>query len=105
MRIVSEKTIKHFWLKHKEAETPLRDFINLVSKADWQNLADIKILFPNADYHNDLVIFNVGGNKFRIVLIIRFKKHLAFVRAVLTHKEYDIHSNWCDCKEFRKRRN
>lgn len=104
MRIISERALREYWTKHADAESPMRTWIKTVQPADWSKFADVKETFGNADYHQDFVIFNVGGNNFRIVAIVEYKKHIVFISAVLSHAEYDVHQNWCDCGRKGKKR-
>ena len=97
MRIITERRIREFYAKNKQSESVFRDWIRVVRKADWQSFSDVRDSFNHADFHNKLTIFDVGGNKFRSVAKIEHAKHLVFVKFVLTHFEYDKHSNWCDC--------
>ena len=68
----------------------LRDWYTKVLKADWKNFADIRKDFNSADFvGNDRYVFNIGGNNFRIVVIVIFLGHKVFIRFIGTHKEYD----------------
>ena len=104
MRIISERRIREFWESTNDAESSFREWIYQVRMADWTSFVDVHKTFNSTDLHNGLLIFNVGGNKFRVIAKVEYKKHLLFIKTVLTHKEYDVHNAWCDCKEFKKRR-
>ena len=104
MRIISERALREFWEKHADAEASMKAWIRITKESDWQNLIDVRAVFGNADYHHDFVIFNVGGNNFRIVGIIEYKKHLVFISSVLLHSEYNQHQKWCDCGQKGKKR-
>jgi mRNA interferase HigB len=104
MRIISEKALREYWQQHSNAELPMREFIKIINQADWQNFVDVRATFGNADYHHDFVIFNVGGNNFRIIGIVEYKKHIVFINSVLSHSEYNVHQNWCDCGQKGKKR-
>ncbi len=97
MRIITERRIREFYAENKQSESAFRDWIQVVKKADWQSFSDVRKSFNHADVHNKLTIFDVGGNKFRIVAKIEYAKHLVFIKFVLSHSEYDKHSSWCDC--------
>ncbi len=98
MRIISEKTIKEFWEQHKESEAAMKNWISKVRDSDWQNFSDVRQTFNSADIYSRCVVFNLGGNKYRIIAMIEYKKHLVFIRAVLTHKEYDKDKWKPDCE-------
>lgn len=94
MRIIAFSTIRDYIKSHANADKPLRDWYSKVSKADWKDFADIRKDFNSADYvGNDRYVFNIGGNNYRIVVIVIFIVHKVFVRFIGTHKEYDAISN------------
>ena len=100
MRIFTRKTLAQFWADHPDAEQPLRAWIEKTKKADWQTLVDVQADYSHADLVGDCIVFNIGGNKYRLVVKINYQKHRVFIRAVLTHKEYD-RGKWkddCNCK-------
>jgi mRNA interferase HigB len=93
LRIISKKKLRLFWQipANAEAEVPLRFWYGAVRKADWQTFADVRATFNTADLEagSRKVIFDIGGNKYRLIAVIDFMRHIVFVRFVLTHKEYD----------------
>ena len=103
MRIISERKLREFSHEAIGAEAVsrgkvLRGWINIVRVADWASLSEIKQTFNSADAYGDCVIFDVGGNKYRIVGKVGYKKHLVFIRFVLTHNEYDKKKWQPDCR-------
>lgn len=71
---------------------------DIVRAADWNNFVDVRLTSNHADVYSDCVIFDVGGNKYRIIAKVRYQKHILFIRIVLTHEEYNEHK-WCsDCE-------
>ena len=93
MRVISRKALSDFWSLHCEAEAPLRAWFNAVSKGSFRNLAELKTTFNSVDYvsagRRGLFVFNVGGNKYRLVAAIHFNTQMLFIRHVLRHAEYD----------------
>ena len=89
MRVISPKRLKDFWDIHPQAENPLRDWCRAVEAADWTKFADVRQQFPHADQVGRLMVFNVGGNRFRVVVAIHFNTGCVFIRFVGTHAEYD----------------
>jgi mRNA interferase HigB len=82
--------IREFIAKHADADVPLRDWYNRVSKADWNSLADMKNTFNTVDYvGNDRYVFNIKGNNYTIVAIVLFINKKVYMRFVGTHEEYD----------------
>lgn len=92
MRIIAVGTLRDFW-SHPErgdAEPPLRAWVHIVKAADWGRPADVKQMFRSADVlPNDRVVFNIGGNKYRLVAAVHYRGKRVFVRFIGTHREYD----------------
>lgn len=90
---MSLKLLREFWEKHSDAERPLRDWYKTALEARWRNLQEVPRWYPHADgvkHENEtLTVFNIGGNKFRLIARIRYDYQLINVRFVLTHREYD----------------
>ncbi len=100
MRVLTRKPLAQFWAIHPDAETPLRSWISLTKRASWKTLVEVQADFPHADLVGDCIVFNIGGNKYRLIVDIDFPRQRVYIRAVLTHKEYD-RGKWkddCNCK-------
>ncbi|HXE20140.1 type II toxin-antitoxin system HigB family toxin [Castellaniella sp. UC4442_H9] len=90
MRIIALSTLRAFWKSHPDAETPLRAWYALASRATWKTPADIKAAYGNASFTaNNRVVFNIKGNDYRMVAAVRYDKALMYVRFIGTHGEYD----------------
>ncbi|MCX7424408.1 MAG: type II toxin-antitoxin system HigB family toxin [Planctomycetia bacterium] len=94
MHVISKKKLREFWEDHPEAEEPLRAWYRIVEKAAWESFADVRATFPSADLVGHLdeghrIVFNIGGNKYRLVVVAFFEFGRVYVRHVLTHAEYD----------------
>lgn len=90
MRIIAIGTLKTFWAKHPQAETPLRAWYAEASRASWATPADIKAAYRDASFvGNKRVIFNIKGNDYRLVVAVHYDKRRMFIRFVGTHSEYD----------------
>lgn len=90
MRVIALSTLRAFWENHPDAEVPLRAWYALASRTDWKTPADIKAAYRNASFvANDRVVFNIKGNDYRLVVAVRYRQGLMFVRFVGTHREYD----------------
>ncbi|MCI0490220.1 MAG: type II toxin-antitoxin system HigB family toxin [Blastocatellia bacterium] len=89
MRILSKKALREFWEKHPDAEKPLRYWYDVTKKADWNNFSDVRRDFRSADVVGDCVVFDIGGNKYRLITKIDYKYKTVYIRFVLTHKDYD----------------
>jgi mRNA interferase HigB len=93
MRIIAKRTLRQFWETHPrgaEAKTPLEAWHSLVEVADWTIPADVKQAYGDASIlKNSRVVFNIGGNKFRLVVRINYPYRIVYIRFVGTHEEYD----------------
>lgn len=91
MQILSKRALRQFWEIHPQAEAPLRTWYMLVDKAEWNTPNEIKALFgANVDFVADnRVIFDIGGNKFRLIVHVSYPFRRVLVKFVGTHAEYD----------------
>ena len=90
MQVIAERTLLLFWSKHPQAEVPLRTWFAIVNTAEWAGPADIRAQFRSADFVGDnRVIFDIGGNKYRLVVKVRYQGSIVLVEWVGTHAEYD----------------
>ncbi len=100
MRVISLKPLREFWSRHRDAEQPLRNWYKTATRSAWSSLQDVRESYPHADgvmisTGDLLTVFNVGGNKYRLVARIRYDYQLINVRAIMTHREYD-EGKWKD---------
>lgn len=90
MVIITKGIIHAFIAKHKNATIPLNDWYEKSKTAQWSNFSELRQTFNSVDsIGNDRYVFNIGGNNFRIVAMIHFGIRTLYLRAILTHKEYD----------------
>jgi mRNA interferase HigB len=92
LRIIAASTLREFWNRpgRSDAEQPLRTWVSVVRAADWSRPTDIKAMFRSADIiANDRVVFNIRGNKYRLVVAVHYRGRRVFVRFIGTHAEYD----------------
>ena len=97
MRVISKRALREFWKKEPIAKQPLEDWYRSVVKADWETFADIRETYRHADVFRDCVIFDIGGNKFRLVAKVRYQRKKVFVRFVMSHFDYDKNIWKSDC--------
>jgi mRNA interferase HigB len=103
VRIISERRIRDFWeaadgAEAAKREKAMREWIVVVKNAEWRNFADIRQTFNHSDAFGKCVIFDVGGNKYRIIAKAAFGIKVLFIRFVVTHAEYDDKKWQADCK-------
>lgn len=90
MRIIALSTLREFWERYPDAETPLRAWHALASRAEWKTPADIKAAYRNASFTaNNRVAFNIKGNDYRLVVAVHYDRGMMYVRFVGTHRQYD----------------
>jgi mRNA interferase HigB len=89
LRLISRKAIVTFGRSHPQAISPLDAWYRSVLRARWQNLAEARKVLPHADPVDGLTVFNIGGNKYRLVARVNYRTRKVFIRAILTHAEYD----------------
>lgn len=89
MHVISYKAIREFVAEHADAEEALRAWYKAAGKAKWSNLSEVKREFPHADLVGRFTVFNIKGNRYRLIAEINYRSQILFVRYVLTHAEYD----------------
>lgn len=92
MRIVSHRKLKEFYETkgREDSRVALERWYDVAEKAEWKNLSEIKVDFPSTDYvGNQHYVFNIKGNNYRLVVVIKFTIGYVFIRFVGTHEEYD----------------
>ena len=88
------KTLREFWRRHADAEGPLRDWHEVTQRAKWRNFVEVRQTFGTADAvqvasGSTITVFDIGGNKYRLIAAIHYNTGVVYALAVLTHKEYD----------------
>lgn len=89
MRVISNSALVSFAERHTEAGEPLQAWRRVITANDFGSFADLKAVFNSVDKVGQYFVFNVGGNKYRLITAIHFNTGMVFVRHVMTHKEYD----------------
>ncbi len=89
MHVISRKKLKEAALRHSEMEPALDAWFRIAKKAQWQNLADVRETFASADAVEKWTVFNVKGNRYRLISEINYRSQRIYIRQVLTHAEYD----------------
>jgi mRNA interferase HigB len=89
MRILSLGTLRDFWETEPKSEEALRDFYKKLSFVEPKNIAELRQTFASVDLVGKCYVFNVGGNKYRVITRIHFNRQMVFIRFVLTHADYD----------------
>jgi len=90
MRVLTKKRLREYWEQHPQAEQPLKRWHDYVRKAEWSSPVDVKRHYRSADILPDnRVVFNIGGNSYRLIVKIEYRFKDIYVRFIGTHAEYD----------------
>jgi len=87
--VYGEATLARFARKHPASRRPLQRFIEITREAIWPHFTAVKDTFMSADYVSGHVVFNIGGNKYRVIASVDFEEQILVVDRVLTHEEYN----------------
>ena len=90
MRIIARSTLKLFWVKYTDAEQPLKAWFEIVKASPWKQPNDIQEIFRSADIlPNNRVVFNIKGNKYRLIISVKYDFRIIYIRFIGTHTEYN----------------
>ena len=88
VRIISKSAIAEFCETHKDALESLLHWHSMTRRADWRHLANVRADFPHADAVGIFTVFNIGGNKYWLISVIKYRWQIVYIRHILTHAEY-----------------
>ena len=89
MHLITRKTLRLFWQQHPDSKTTLERWSKIISQNNFDNFSQLRATFPSADKIGNLIVFNIGGNKYRLIAAIHFNRRKVYIRHILTHKQYD----------------
>ncbi len=92
MHVLSRRVLREFWNEpaHRDAEEPLKAWHATVEASTWRTFADVKAAYRSADaVGDDRIVFNIGGNKYRLVAAVSYERGIVYVKFVGTHADYD----------------
>lgn len=90
MRVIAKRTLREFWELNPDSKQQLMVWYREATKANWSNPNEIKSKYASAGIlKNSRIVFNICGNKYRLIIEINFPRKWAFIRFIGTHKEYD----------------
>lgn len=89
MHIISRRALIQFWENYPDSKTALARWFKVVKTTEFQSFAELREVFPSADKVKNWIVFNIGGNKYRLIASIHFNRGKVYIRHILTHKEYD----------------
>jgi mRNA interferase HigB len=95
MHVITRKRLNEFAKLHPEVKTALAQWYKRIKRNEFASFVELRELFPSADQVGKLTVFNIGGNKVRLIAAIHYNRKKVYIRAVLTHAEYD-EARWKD---------
>lgn len=89
MHIISRRALRQFWQNYPDSETALIRWFKLIQSGNFQTFDELRSVFPSVDLAGDLIVFNIEGNKYRLIASIHFNRQKVYIRYILTHSEYE----------------
>lgn len=89
MHIITRRRLLEFGMNHPDAEESLDRWYRIVKRTNFESFSDLRKTFPSADQVGKLTIFNIGGNKYRLIAFTVYEKKRIYIRKILPHKEYE----------------
>lgn len=89
MRVIAKRTLIEQYEAFPDCQEALERWYKLMSKNNYKNLAELRRVFPHADPVDDLTVFNISGNKYRLIVKIIYQFQRVYIGYFLTHAEYD----------------
>jgi mRNA interferase HigB len=93
MHLITRKTLRAFWQQYPDSKTALERWSQIIEKNNFDSFTQLRETFPSVDQVGKLTVFNIGGNKYRLIAAIHFNRHKVYIRNILTHAQYD-QDNW-----------
>ena len=97
MRVISRKALKTYWKEHPAAHEVLNEWYRKIKQIKAETIVELRKTFPTADVVGNCVVFNAGGNKYRVITRINFRREIVYIRFVLSHAEYSKERWKTDC--------
>jgi mRNA interferase HigB len=101
MRVISKRPLRDFWTLHPDAKSNLEAWWKVATKTNWDTFAEVRQTYGTASLVGRCIVFNICGNKYRLIVTARFEYGCFYVRGVKTHAEYD-RNGWkeeCLCQD------
>lgn len=99
MHVISRKILREFCKTHSDASDSLYDWYRVATKAEWKNLIEVQEIYPKAEAVGNFTVFNIKGNRYRLIVDIVYSTQRIYIKYVLTHAEYDK-EKWKDDPYF-----
>ena len=89
MKLINNRALREFSALHPQADSALQGWRRVIVKNRFANWSELRRVFNSVDKVGELAVFNIGGNKYRLIAYVRFERQIVYVKDVLTHREYD----------------
>lgn len=89
MHVITRKALVEFWTRHPDSREALARWHKIVEKSSYQSFAELRLTFPSTDQVGHYTVFNIGGNKYRLIASVHYERGKVYIRHVLTHEEYN----------------
>ena len=89
MHVITKKRLRDFAARHRDAVEPLAIWYAIMARTDFSSFAELKRVFGSVDKVGKFTVFDISGNKYRLVAAIHYNRKKVYIRHVLTHVEYD----------------
>ncbi|MGC8638854.1 MAG: type II toxin-antitoxin system HigB family toxin [Isosphaeraceae bacterium] len=89
MHVISRQKFRSIWASYPELEKALRAWLKTTEKVHWGRFSDVRATFPDVDQVGKFLVFNILGNRFRLICTVSFEKGKVYLREFLTHAEYE----------------
>lgn len=89
MHVIAKPALIAFWTVHPDAEGALLSWHRLMAAGEFADFNELRATFASADYVAPFTVFNIGGNKYRLIAVIHYNRRKVYIRHVLTHADYD----------------
>jgi mRNA interferase HigB len=90
MHVITRARLIEFANQHPDTKTALDTWYRKIKRTNYENFNELRLMFPSADQVGKCTVFNVGGNKVRLITVIHYNRKKLYIRHVLTHTEYDL---------------
>lgn len=89
MHVISRKVLRAFWEQYPKSKNSLSRWFRIMEKTDFASFNELRVTFPSADKVGGFIVFNLGGNNYRLIASIHFNRSKVYIRNVLTHETYE----------------
>jgi mRNA interferase HigB len=90
MHVIAKPALVTFWSKHPDSQASLAAWYKVIQACDFANFGELRKTFASADHVKGLTVFNISGNKYRLIAAIHYNRKKVYIRHILTHVEYDL---------------